>query len=355
MEITAKDLAVLLNAKLEGDPNARVNKLAKIEEADADSFCFLGNPKYFHYAQTAKAGILLCDETLEYNTANIAAALRVKEPYQAFQKLMEAYAAMNGNQKTSGIEANSYIGKNSTYGENFYLGSFSYVGDNVKIGKNVTIYPNSYIGDNAVIGDNTTIYSNVSVYHQCVIGAQCILHSGCVIGSDGFGFAPQEDGSYKKIPQTGNVVIGNDVEIGANTCVDRAVISSTKIGNGVKLDNLIQVAHNVEIGENTVIAAQAGISGSTKFGKQVMIGGQAGITGHLNIADGVKIQAQAAVIRDITEKGKGVSGVPAIDAREHYRLLASIKKLPQLLQRVAELEKKLAEKNDSHDSSSALY
>lgn len=345
MEITAKELAVLLGAKLEGNPDARVNKLAKIEEADADSFCFLGNPKYYHYAQTAKAGILLCDETLEYNAANIAAALRVKEPYQAFQKLMEAYAAMNGQQKSAAIEPNSHIGKNTVYGQNFHLSSFSYVGDNVKIGDNVTIYPNSFIGDNAVLGNNTTIYANVSVYHDCKLGNNCIIHSGAVIGSDGFGFAPQPDGSYKKIPQTGNVLIGNDVEVGSNTCIDRAVMGSTKIGNGVKLDNLIQIAHNVEIGDNTVIAAQAGISGSTRFGKNVMIGGQAGITGHLNIADGVKIQAQAAVIRDIDQKGKGVSGAPAIDAREHYRILASMKILPALIQRVKELEKKLDAKN----------
>lgn len=341
MEITAKDLAVLLNAKLEGNPNARVNKLAKIEEADADSFCFLGNPKYFHYAQTAKAGILLCDETLEYNPANIGAALRVKDPYQAFQVLMEAYAAMNGNKKNTGVEPNSHIGQNTTYGSGFQLGSFSYIGDNVKIGNNVTIYPNSYIGDNAEVGDDSVIYSNVSVYHDCKIGKRAIIHSGAVIGSDGFGFAPQPDGTYKKIPQTGNVVIGDDVEIGSNTSIDRAVMGSTKIGNGVKLDNLIQVAHNVELGDNTVIAAQAGISGSTKFGKNVMIGGQAGITGHLTIADNVKIQAQAAVIHDIAEKGRGVSGVPAIDAREHYRILASMKILPQLIQRVKELEKKL--------------
>lgn len=344
MEITAKELAVLLSAKLEGNPEARVNKLAKIEEADKESFCFLGNPKYFHYAQTAKAGILLCDETLEYNAANITAALRVKEPYQAFQKLMELYASMNGNSKASGIEEHAHIGKNSTYGENFHLGSFSYVGESVKIGKNVTIYPNCFIGDNAEVGDDSIIYANVSIYHDCKIGSRTILHSGCVIGSDGFGFAPQPDGIFKKIPQTGNVIVGNDVEIGANTCIDRAVMGSTKIGDGVKLDNLIQVAHNVEIGDNTVIAAQAGISGSTKFGKNVMIGGQAGITGHLTIADGVKIQAQAAVIRDISEKGKGVSGAPAIDAREHYRILASMKILPQLIQRVKDLEKKLEEK-----------
>jgi UDP-3-O-[3-hydroxymyristoyl] glucosamine N-acyltransferase len=345
MEITAKELAVLLNAKLEGNPEARVSKLAKIEEADIHSFCFLGNPKYFHYAQTAKAGILLCDETLDYNKSNISAALRVKEPYQAFQKLMELYASLNGKEKINSVETPSHIGKGSVYGENFHLGAFSYVGENVNIGKNVTIYPNCFVGDNAEVGDDTILYANVSVYHDCKIGSRSILHSGCIIGSDGFGFAPHEDGSYKKIPQTGNVVIGNEVEIGANTCIDRAVIGSTHIRDGVKLDNLIQVAHNVDIGENTVIAAQVGISGSTKFGKNVMIGGQAGITGHLNIADGVKIQAQAAVIRDVTDKGKGISGAPAIDAREHYRILASIKVLPQLIQRVKELEKKLEERN----------
>jgi UDP-3-O-[3-hydroxymyristoyl] glucosamine N-acyltransferase len=304
----------------------------------------LANPKYYHYAQTAQVGILLCDETLDYNRTNIQAALRVPEPYTAFQKLMELYAAMNNNNSSAGIDANTHIGKGSTYGSNLYLGAFAYVGANVKLGNNVKIYPNAYVGDNASIGDNTTIYANVSIYHDCKVGTDCIIHSGAVIGADGFGFAPQADGTYKKIPQTGNVIIGNHVEIGANTCIDRAVIGSTQIKDGVKLDNLIQVAHNVEIGENSVSAAQAGISGSTRFGKNVMIGGQAGITGHLNIADGTKIQAQSAVIRDVTEPNKGISGAPAIDAREHYRLLASIKALPQLIQRVKELEKKLADK-----------
>lgn len=341
MEIKAKDLATLLNARLEGNPETRVNKLARIEEADKDSFCFLANSKYFHYAQTATVGILLCDETLAYNPENIGAVLRVPEPYAAFQKLMELYATMNSPATTTGIEAMSHIGQGSTYGSNFSLGAFSYVGTNVQIGNNVKIYPNCYIGDNAVIGDNTIIYANVSIYHQCKVGSHCILHSGCVVGSDGFGFAPQPDGTYKKIPQTGNVVIGNNVEVGANTCIDRAVMGSTVIKDGVKLDNLIQIAHNVELGENTAIAAQAGVSGSTRFGKNVMVGGQAGITGHLTIADGVKIQAQAAVIRDVTEPNKGISGAPAIDAREHYRILASMKVLPQLIQRVKELEKKL--------------
>lgn len=341
MEIKAKELAVILNARLEGNPETQVNKLAKIEEADKDSFCFLANPKYFHYAQTATVGILLCDELLEYNPYNISAVLRVPEPYKAFQQLMEMYAALSNKPQNEGIDANTYLGKGATHGSNFYLGAFSYVGENVKIGNNVKIYPNSFIGDNAELGDNTIIYANVSVYHDCKLGSNCIIHSGAVIGADGFGFAPQPDGTYKKIPQTGNVVIGNNVEVGANTCIDRAVIGSTVIRDGVKLDNLIQVAHNVELGENTVIAAQAGISGSSRFGKNVMIGGQAGITGHLTIADGVKIQAQAAVIRDVTEPNKGISGAPAIDAREHYRILASMKVLPQLIQRVKDLEKKL--------------
>ncbi len=341
MEIKAKELAVMLNAKLEGNPDAKVSKLARIEESDHDSFCFLANPKYYGYAQTARVGILLCDEKLEYNPDNISAVLRVSDPYAAFQQLMDLYAAMNNTQKSAGIDEQTKIGKNSTYGENFYLGAFSYLGDNVKIGKNVKIYPNCYLGDKTEVGDDTIIYANVSVYNDCKIGKGSIIHSGAVIGADGFGFAPQPDGTFKKIPQTGNVVIGNYVEIGANTCIDRAVMGSTIIRDGVKLDNLIQIAHNVELGENTGIAAQAGISGSTKTGKNVMIGGQAGITGHLNIADGVKIQAQAAVIKDVKEKGKGLSGVPAIDAREHYRIIAYMMKLPELAKRIEELEKKL--------------
>ena len=308
IEISAKELAALLGAHLEGQPDTKVTKLAKIEEADAQSFCFLANPKYFHFAQTATVGILLCDETLEYNAANIGAVLRVKEPYQAFQKLMELYAAMSAPKQTSGVHPQSFIGKNTNTGDNLQLGAFSSIGNNCTIGKNVTILSNVSIGDNSNISDDCIIYSNVSIYHGTQIGKCTIIHSGAVIGSDGFGFAPQEDGSYKKIPQTGIVEIGNDVEIG----------------------------------DNTVIAAQAGISGSTKFGKNVMIGGQAGITGHLTIADGVKIQAQAAVIRDVPEKGKGLSGVPAIDAREHYRILAYMQKLPDMAKRLNELEKKIS-------------
>lgn len=341
MKISAKEIAQLLNATVEGNPDTVITKLARIEEADEQSFCFLANPKYFSYAQTAKVGVLLCNETLEYNTGNVSAAIRVADPYAAFQKLMELYASVSTKPQVANVHPQAVFGNQVSMGSHVSIGALSYIGNNVQIGNNVVIHANCSIGDGAVIMDDTVIYSNVSVYKDCVIGKRCVLHSGCVIGSDGFGFAPQQDGSYKKIPQTGNVVLGDDVEVGANTCIDRAVMGSTKIGNGVKLDNLIQVAHNVEIGDHTVIAAQAGISGSTRLGKNMMIGGQAGITGHLTIADGVKVQAKAAVIKDVAETGKGLSGIPAIDAREHYRILASMKVLPQLISRVKELEKKL--------------
>lgn len=344
MEITAKELAELLNARLEGDPETKVSKLSRIEEADPKSLSFLGTPKYFHYAHSARAGILLCDETLSCNSSNFGAILRVKEPYEAFHRLVEFHSSMENRRKSPAIEEMTHIGRNSSYGENFYLGSFSYVGDDVRIGNNVTIYPGVHIGDNAEIGDGTVIHANVSVYRGCIIGKECILHSGCVIGADGFGFTLLPDGSYRKTPQSGNVVLGDCVEIGANTCIDRAVVGSTHIRSGVKLDNLVQIAHNVEIGENTVIAAQTGISGSTRLGKNIMIGGQAGITQHLSIADGVKIQAQAAVIRDITKEGSAVAGTPSTDAREHYRILAALKSLPKLVQRVRELEAKREDK-----------
>lgn len=344
MEITAKELADLLGARIEGDPEVKVSKLSRIEEADPSSLSFLGSSKYYHYAHSAKAGILLCDEVLPCNSSNFGAILRVKEPYEAFHKLVEFCSSMENRQKQPAIEANTHIGSNTTHGENFYLGSFSYLGDDVRIGNNVTIYPGVHIGDGVQIGDGTTIHANVSVYRGCIIGDNCILHSGCVIGSDGFGFTLLADGTYRKTPQTGNVVLGNCVEIGANTCIDRAVVGSTHIRSGVKLDNLVQVAHNVDIGENTVIAAQTGISGSTRLGKNIMIGGQAGITQHLSIADGVKIQAQAAVIRDISKEGSAVAGTPSTDAREHYRILAALKNLPKLIQRVRRLETKLEEK-----------
>lgn len=340
MKITALELATLLQAKLEGNPQTTVHKLAKIEESDAESFCFLANPKYYHYALTQPMGILLCNETLEYNAANVGAVLRVKDPYAAFQQLMELYAAMHKPNNLSGVSDKAFVADNASIGNNVSIDAFAYVGKGAKIGNNVVLHAQCYVGEKAVIGNDTVLYAGVKIYHECEIGSRCIIHSGAVIGSDGFGFAPQEDGTYKKIPQTGNVVVGNDVEIGANTCIDRAVIGSTRIGNGVKLDNLIQIAHNVELGDNTAIAAQAGISGSTRIGKNAMIGGQAGITGHLKIGDFVKVQAQAAVIHNIEDK-KGISGAPAIDAREHYRQLAAIRQLPELLKKIHAIEKQV--------------
>ncbi|MCS6934730.1 MAG: UDP-3-O-(3-hydroxymyristoyl)glucosamine N-acyltransferase [Chitinophagales bacterium] len=343
MKVTAKELANLLQATLEGNPQTVVTKVARIEESDPESFCFLANPKYFHYAMTRPIGILLCNETMEYEPANIGAVLRVKDPYAAFQQLMEWYTSLQGAAKVTGVSDKAVVEADASLGEGTSVGALAYIGRGAKIGNRVQIYPQCYIGDGVVIGDDTILYAGVKIYAGCVIGNRCIIHAGAVVGSDGFGFAQQQDGSYKKIPQTGNVVIEDDVEIGANTCIDRAVMGSTRIGKGVKLDNLIQIAHNVCLGEHTAIAAQAGISGSTHIGKYVMIGGQAGITGHLKIGDRVKIQAQAAVIHDI-EDGKGISGTPAIDARQHYRQLAAIRQLPDLLKKIYELEKKLNDK-----------
>lgn len=341
MQFSAKDIASVIGGTIEGNPDTRISQIAKIEEATSDSICFIANPKYESYAEKVNAGILIVNHSLKFTNANIGAVIRVADAYAAFTTLLDLYQKMQQQESKSVIEKQSHTGERTTLGENVYLGAFAYVGDDVKIGNNVQIFPNTYIGNKSEIGDNTIIYSGVNIYHETKIGANCILHSGVVIGGDGFGFAPQPDGSYKKIPQTGNVIIEDHVEIGANTTVDRATIGSTIIRKGVKLDNLIQVGHNVEIGENTVIAAQTGISGSAKLGKQTLVGGQVGITGHLKIADGTKIQARAVIIQDIEQPNTSLSGVPAINAREHYRQIAAIKRLPDLLKRIDELEKAL--------------
>jgi UDP-3-O-[3-hydroxymyristoyl] glucosamine N-acyltransferase len=352
LEFSAQEIAAVINGKIEGDAAVKVFGIAKIEEANAQSLCFIANPKYEHFAATTTAGILIVNEGLQFTNPNIGAVIRVKDAYSAFTQLLDMYQKMQQTDTTKQqIETHTHIGKDSVHGANLYLGSFSYIGNRVKIGENVKIYPHSYVGDDCEIGDNTIIYSGVNIYYETKIGANCIFHSGAVIGADGFGFAPAADGTYKKIPQTGNVIIEDDVEIGANTTVDRATLGSTILRKGVKLDNLIQVAHNVEIGENTVIAALVGISGSAKLGKNMMVGGQAGITGHITLANGTKVQAKAAVIRDQEEENKGLSGVPAIDAREHYRQLAAIKKLPELYKKVDELEKLLKTKIGNADES----
>jgi UDP-3-O-[3-hydroxymyristoyl] glucosamine N-acyltransferase len=274
---------------------------------------------------------------------NITATLiRVKDAYTAFATLLTTYQNLKAQQK-KGIETPSHIASTATLGDDIYIGAFAYVGEKVNIGNNTKIYPGVYIAENVRIGNNTTIHAGVKIYEDCVIGNDVIIHAGTVIGSDGFGFAPQPDGSYQKVPQIGNVIIEDQVEIGANTTIDRATMGSTIIKKGVKLDNLIQIAHNVEIGSQTVIAAQTGISGSTKLGQKIMIGGQAGIAGHLTIADGVKIAGGAGVTKNLEGEGKSYAGFPAEDAKQSLKTQVYTRQLPELEKRVKELEKLVAE------------
>ena len=343
MQISAQELALLLDAQIDGNPNSIVTKLVKIEEADNESLCFIANPKYEHFAENTHASILVVAEDFAIQNNNGTTYLRVKDPYSSFAVLLEKFAATQENTK-KGIEQPSFIDESAEINEDVYIGAFTYIGKNVKIAKGVQIYPNSYIGDNTSIAANTIIYAGVKIYNNTNIGKDCYIHSGVVIGSDGFGFAPQKDGSFSKVPQTGNVTIGDDVEIGANTVIDRATLGSTVIENGVKLDNLVQIAHNVQIGKNTVVASQTGISGSTKLGRNVMVGGQVGFVGHITIADGVKINAQSGVSKTVTQKGASLSGSPAESFRQHYKNIAQTRQLGDLIKRIEFLEKELKKK-----------
>ena len=345
MKITVDQLAEMVHGTVEGDGSKWIDKFAPIEEAEEGSLSFLSNSKYNHYLYTTQATAVLVEKDFVPEKEVSCCLIRVEQVYATLSGLLDKFTA-NPNRKT-GIEQPSSIGKGSEYGEGLYLGAFAYIGDNVKIGKNVSIYPQSFIGDNTIIGDDTIVYAGVRVYSDTEIGANCILHSGCVIGSDGFGFAIQADGSYKKIPQTGKVILKDNVEIGANTTIDRATIKATIIENGVKLDNLIQIAHNVEIGENTAIAAQAGISGSTKIGKGSAIGGQVGIVGHITVADGSQIGAQSGVSKSITQKNEKWFGSPADEYKNAIKALVIFKKLPELYQRIAAAEKAIDEINVS--------
>ncbi|MBP9849973.1 MAG: UDP-3-O-(3-hydroxymyristoyl)glucosamine N-acyltransferase, partial [Flavobacterium sp.] len=308
MKFTAAQIAGILEGEVVGNPNAEVYKLSKIEEGTEGSLTFLANPKYINYIYSTQATITIVNNTFEPEQEITTTLIKVEDAYKSFSKLLEYYNQVK--LMKSGIEQPSVISEGVTYGSDLYLGSFCYVGKNVSIGDNVKIYPNTFIGDNVTIGDNCVFFAGVRIYSETVIGNRCTIHSGTIIGSDGFGFAPQEDGTYVKVPQIGNVIIEDDVEIGACTTVDRATLGSTVIRKGVKLDNHIQVAHNVEIGENTVIAAQTGIAGTTKIGKSCLIGGQVGFAGHLVIGDGVKIQAQSGIGKNL-EAGEVVQGSPA--------------------------------------------
>jgi UDP-3-O-[3-hydroxymyristoyl] glucosamine N-acyltransferase len=337
MQSSAAQIALLINGKIEGDPNAAVGAFGKIEEAVPGQLSFLANPKYEEYLYTTGASVIIINETLELKQPVAATLIRVSDAYSAFASLLTKYQEIEA-QQLIGIQEPSYISKSARLGDKVFIGAFAWLGEGVVIGNQVKIHPQVYLGNNVRIGDNTVLHPGVKIYHNCVVGAGVTIHAGSVIGGDGFGFAPQPDGSFKKIPQIGNVLIEDGVEIGANVTIDRATIGSTLIRKGAKLDNLIQIAHNVEIGNDTVIAAQAGVSGSTKVGNGVMIGGQAGIVGHLQIADGARINAQSGVSKSIKTRGSAVTGSPAYDYTSALRSQVISKNLPDLKRRLKELE-----------------
>lgn len=342
MEFTISQISALLGGEVKGNGNTKINMLAKIQDAKEGQIAFLSNPKYEQFIYTTNASAVIVKKDFVARKEVSSTLILVDDPYISFTALLEEYHKLVSFQK-SGIEQPSFIGENSSVGKNVYRGAFSYIGNNVKIGDNVKIYPHVYIGDNAIIGDNTILHSSVKLYADTRIGKNCVIHSGAVIGSDGFGFAPQENGTYKAIPQLGNVIIEDNVAIGGNTVIDCATMfgDSTLIREGVKLDNLIQVAHNVEVGKNTVIAAQAGISGSTKIGENCMFAGQVGIAGHLTIANRTSIGAQSGISKSILKEDEKLLGYPAIDIKEYFRSYVVFKQLPDLNFRLRELEKKI--------------
>lgn len=337
MKFTASQIAGLLDGEIIGNPDVEVSKLSKIEEGTEGSLTFLANPKYTSYIYSTKASITIVNKTFDAEHNISTTLILVEDAYKSFSKLLEYYNQVKLNK--TGIEHPVYISESAVYGPDHYIGAFTYIGENVTIGENVKIYPNVYIGANSKIDDNVIIFSGTQIQSETVIGKNCIIHSGCVIGADGFGFSPDQDGHYQKVPQTGNVVLGNFVEIGAGTTIDRATLGSTTIKDGVKLDNQIQIAHNVEIGEDTVIAAQTGIAGSTKIGKNCIIGGQVGIVGHITIGDRAKIQAQSGIGRNVKDD-EVLQGSPALSYGDFNKSYVHFKNLPKLVDRIDQLEKK---------------
>ncbi len=324
---------------MEGDGNAEVSTFAKIEEGRPGSLSFLANPKYTHYIYDTHSSIVLVSNDFVAEHPVSSTLIRVENPYETVAKLLEMVQAATVHLPT-GVETPSYVSEGVELPEDVYIGAFAYVGNNVKLGKGVKLYPQTYIGDHVSIGEGTIIYPGAKVYHGCKIGNHCILHAGVVVGADGFGFAPDATGVYNKIPQMGIVEIADNVEVGANTAIDRATMGATRIGKGVKLDNLIQVAHNVEIGENTVMASQVGVAGSTKIGRQCMIGGQVGFAGHITVGNGVSIGAQSGIPNNVKD-GATLMGYPALPGRDFARQCAYLKRLGQLFERVEALEKEI--------------
>jgi len=337
MEFTAKEIAGLVGGTIDGNPDVKVNRLARIEDGEPEALSFLANPKYYPYIYNTRSSIVLVQSEFEAEQPLSCTLIRVNDPYTAFANLLEIYDKMRKGK--TGTSSLSSIAKSAKIGSNAYIGDFVVISDNVVIGDDVKIFPHSFVGENVRIGSGTTINPGVIIYYDCTIGNECTIHGGSVIGADGFGFAPQSDNNYKKVAQIGNVIIEDNVEIGANTTIDRATLGSTIIRRGVKLDNLIQVGHNVEIGENTVIAAQTGIAGSTKVGKNCMLGGQVGLAGHIVIADDVKIGAQAGLASGVTKPGSILLGAPAIEISRFRRIIAIFNNLDKLYYRIGDLEK----------------
>ncbi|MDF1570698.1 MAG: UDP-3-O-(3-hydroxymyristoyl)glucosamine N-acyltransferase [Bacteroidales bacterium] len=343
MNFTAKMIAEMLRGTVEGDPETSVTDVARIEEGKPGALSFLANPKYEKHVYTTGSSVIIVNQDFKAENPVSATLIRVSNAYEAFAELLNLYE--KNKPKKSGISPMSAISKKATTGKDLYVGEFAVISDGAVIGNNVQIYPQVYIGENAEIGDHTILYPGVKIYHDCIIGANCIFHSGAVIGGDGFGFVPNDENVYSKVPQLGNVVIEDHVEIGANSTVDRATLGSTMIRQGVKLDNLIMVAHNVEIGKNTVMAAQVGIAGSTKIGADCLFGGQAGLAGHIKIADGVKIGAQAGISNSIKKEDVAVMGSPAFNLHAFYKSYAIFRKLPELWRQLQDLEREVAGKS----------
>lgn len=338
MKFTAEQIAGILEGTVIGNANAEVSTLSKIEEGIQGSLTFLANPKYKPYIYTTEASITIVNNDFVAEQELKTTLIKVEDAYKAFTKLLEYYNQIKLNK--SGIESPSYISDSASIGNDIYIGSFTYVGDNVKIGNNVKLFPNAYVGDNVVLGDNTIVFSGGKIYSECIIGNNCVINSGAIIGADGFGFAPNENGEYSKVPQIGNVILEDNVDVGAGTTIDRATLGSTIIRKGVKLDNQIQIAHNVEIGKNTVIAAQTGIAGSTKIGENCQIGGQVGIVGHITIGNNVKIQAQSGIGRSIKDN-EVLQGSPALGYGDYNKSYVHFKNLPKIVKNINDLEKKV--------------
>ncbi|MDR0971253.1 MAG: UDP-3-O-(3-hydroxymyristoyl)glucosamine N-acyltransferase [Bacteroidales bacterium] len=338
MEFSAKQISLLLNGEIIGNEDVRVNTLCKIEDGKEGGLSFLANDKYEHFIYDCNSSIVIVNKSFSPNKALKPTIIKVDNAYESFAKLLDIYNDYFLNK--TGVASLSFISKTAKVDEDIYVGEFAFIGEGVKIGKHVKVYPNCYIGDNVIIGDNVTLFAGVRIYHNCIIGNNCILHSGVVIGTDGFGFAPLEDGSFKKIAQIGNVILEDDVEVGANSTIDRSTMGSTIIEKGVKIDNLVQIAHNVVVGKNTAIASQTGVAGSSKIGHNCFIGGQVGIAGHLTIGNRVKIGGQAGILSNIKDDST-IMGTPALNAKDFMRSYSIFRKLPQMQKQIDELTKKL--------------